>query len=216
MDSSQRYLNMPSFSEQTKIAFPAEIQMISCHNDDQDVTFETVGPYDLPVPGKGTFCAEAMVHSLWDDPRCTSPEHITWIDLLQRMSTYLQDQGVHTARPRLSSSRLLQVQQPLVIVPSTMGNHSVKRAVLIGIHYVGHEHALTNCHNNVNSMASYLMKVHGFQEHNVTILMDNSLRQEPTRHNILRAFQRICKLSKAGDVAVIQFSGKSIISNCPL
>ena len=205
---------MPSFAEQTKMAFPTELQVISCHVDNLDVSFEDVGPFDLPVPGNGTLCAEAMAHSLWDDPRCISPDHITWIDLLQRMSTYLQDQGFPTARPRLLSSRLLQVNQPRTIIPPTMGNHSVKRAVLIGIHYVGQEHALTKCHNNVNSMASYLVKMQGFPEHNVTILIDDSLRPEPTRCAIMRAFQRIGNLSKAGDVAVIQFSVKSMITNC--
>ena len=111
---------MPSFAEQTKMAFPTELQMISCHVDNLDVSFEDVGPFDLPVPGNGTLCAEAMAHSLWDDPRCISPDHITWIDLLQRMSTYLQDQGFPTARPRLLSSRLLQVNQPRTIIPPTM------------------------------------------------------------------------------------------------
>jgi hypothetical protein len=112
---------MPSFAEQTKMVFLTELQMISCHVDNLDVSFEDVGPFDLPVPGNGTLCAEAMAHSLRNNPHCTSLEHITWIDLLQRMSTYLQDQGIPTAGPRLLVSWLLQVNQPHTIISPYYG-----------------------------------------------------------------------------------------------
>jgi hypothetical protein len=202
---------MSSFGEQAKKAFPAEIHMISCQTQNQDAAFANVGPYELPAPYHG-MCSAAMVRALWTDQLRTTPENVTWIDLLKRMRAHMEEQGVNGCLPQLTSTRPLQVQQPLAIVPAKMGSNSEKRAVLIGINYVGQSNALKNSHHDVKNMSNYLIKVLGFQQRNVVILMDDGLRQEPTRQNILRNLTQICDRSKAGDVAFIHYSGKH---SCP-
>lgn len=47
------------------------------------------------------------------------------------------------------------------IVPPGSGR---RRALLIGINYVGQKGALTACHNDCNNLKEYLENVHGFRE----------------------------------------------------
>jgi hypothetical protein len=82
-----------------------------------------------------------------------------------------------------------------------------KRAVLIGINYVGQEGQLSGCHNDVGNMKSFLMNVHGFPESNITILMDDGNHTIPTRANILKAYENLAQSSRAGDTCFCHYSG---------
>ena len=57
-----------------------------------------------------------------------------------------------------------------VVPPGCVGN---KRALLIGINYVGQKGALKACHNDVNNIKDFLCDLHGFQERDMLILMDD-------------------------------------------
>ena len=48
--------------------------------------------------------------------------------------------------PQLTSSRQLDVHSPFEIVPA--GSTGTKRAVMIGINYVGQQGELSGCHND--------------------------------------------------------------------
>ena len=56
-------------------------------------------------------------------------------------------------------------------------------------------------------MKEYLMDVHGFQDENMTMLLDDKIHTKPTRRNITGAFKQIVKDSEPGDVVFIHFSG---------
>ena len=84
-----------------------------------------------------------------------------------------------------------------------------KRAVMIGINYVGQQGELAGCHNDVLNMKEYLMDVHGFEEDNIVLLMDDGENIEPTRDNIMDAYAQIVADSEAGDVVYLHYSGKS-------
>ena len=43
------------------------------------------------------------------------------------------------------------------------------------------------------------MKVHGFEESNITILMDDGNHTSPTRDNMLAAYKKVVAESVAGD-----------------
>jgi metacaspase-1 len=56
-------------------------------------------------------------------------------------------------------------------------------------------------------VCQYLERVHGFEEKNMIILMDDGKHHTPTRRNIEDAFRRIVEYSQAGDVVFIHYSG---------
>jgi len=198
---------MPSFADQAKSAFPAEIHMISCHFSNLDANFETVGPFELPVATHSGICTRAMISALWRDQLTTAPKNMSWIDFLKKMRTYMEEAGARNCLPELSSSRKIQLNKPFEFVPNKMGEKATKRAILIGINYIGQVNALENSHLNVENMKNYLVKVQGFRESDIVILMDDKRQQEPTRKNIIAALLGICKLSHAGDTAFIHYSG---------
>lgn len=51
------------------------------------------------------------------------------------------------------------------------------------------------------------MAVHGFEEANMVILMDDGKHITPTRVNMLKAFQDLAQSSRAGDTCVVHYSG---------
>lgn len=57
-------------------------------------------------------------------------------------------------------------------------------------------------------MAEYIQEVHGFEEENVTLLMDDGKHTEPTRENILAAYEKLVNESEEGDIVFCHFSGK--------
>ena len=84
-----------------------------------------------------------------------------------------------------------------------------KRALLIGINYVGSKYQLGGCLNDVNNMASFLQKSLGYENKNIVMLTDNTLLK-PTRSNILKAFDSLIKVLKTGDEAFFHFSGHGL------
>jgi len=101
----------------------------------------------------------------------------------------------------------MNVQEKFEIVPS--GSSGARRALLIGINYVGQQGQLSGCHNDVGNIKDYLMDVHGFQEEDITILMDDGNHESPTHDNILAAFRKLVSQTEAGDCAFLHYSGKS-------
>ena len=51
------------------------------------------------------------------------------------------------------------------------------------------------------------MDVHGFQEENITVLMDDGRHTRPTRDNILAAYKKVVSESQSGDVVFCHYSG---------
>jgi len=107
--------------------------------------------------------------------------------------------------PQLSSSRPMELKTNFDLVPPNMSG--TRRAVMIGINYVGQEGELAGCHNDVLNMKEYIMNVHGFEEENIDILMDDGTHSSPTYVNIVRAFSRIVEASQSGDVVFTHYSG---------
>ena len=56
-------------------------------------------------------------------------------------------------------------------------------------------------------MKEYLMEVHGFEEENITLLMDDGENTEPTKANILAAYETLVSECEEGDVVFCHFSG---------
>lgn len=85
------------------------------------------------------------------------------------------------------------------IVPSTN-----KKALMIGINYVGTPYQLNGCINDVTSMSAKLRSDYGFT--NITELTDDAA-VKPTRDNILREFTNLLANAVPGDLLFVLYSG---------
>jgi len=131
----------------------------------------------------------------------------------------------------------IDVKTKFDLVPDTATG--TKRAVMIGINYVGklkilsllkycycmpcsqtqiwHFYCFTNagddpgelsgCWNDVLNMKKYIQDVHGFEEENIIILMDDGEHTEPTRANIIDAYKTIIGQAEEGDAIFLHYSG---------
>lgn len=100
----------------------------------------------------------------------------------------------------------MNVNKTFDFVPSEATG--TRRAVLIGINYVGHKQGvLSGCHNDVKNMLEYIREVHGFQDANITILLDDGVHQSPTYDNIMNAYKKIIADSQPGDAVFCHYSG---------
>lgn len=125
---------MPSFNEKVIKAIPGEFFMFSSSADSQ-ISNEALSAKDFELPdpnGKaGGACTSAFLQVMYDHGHDLGK--ISWVEVLREMREILKNQG-YDQFPQLSSSRLIDVNKPLRIVPTDSG---VRRAVLIGINYVG-------------------------------------------------------------------------------
>ena len=62
-------------------------------------------------------------------------------------------------------------------------------------------------------MKEYIMNCHGFQEQNITILMDDGKHTQPTKANIIAAYEKIVAESESGDVVFCHYSGMFVEQN---
>jgi metacaspase-1 len=164
-----------------------------------------VSQFQLPDPAgrAGGACTSALLQVLYKDKQSTD-NNLTWVQLLRSMRTVLRGMG-YDQIPQLTSSRLIDVNKPMYIVPPHA--KGMKRAILIGINYKGQQGQLSGCHNDANNMGDYLERVHGFSKSNMLILMDDGVQHSPTKQNILNAFERITQYSQSGDVVFLHYSG---------
>ena len=82
----------------------------------------------------------------------------------------------------------------------------MKRALLVGINYVGTRDELRGCINDINNVASYLQSARGYPLNSCIVLSDVAPRK-PTRANILAAFKELLQGARAGDELWFHFSG---------
>ena len=165
-----------------------------------------VGSFQLPDPAgrAGGACTSALLNILYAD-KSRNEDELSFKDVLLNMRGILDSKGF-TQIPQLSSSRMMDVETTFDIShPDFSGT---KRAVMIGINYVGQQGELAGCHNDVLNMKEYLMDVHEFEEDNITVLMDDGVHADPTRDSIMYAYQKIVQDSQPGDAVYLHYSGK--------
>jgi len=129
---------------------------------------------------------------------------MSWVEVLRKMRVELNRMGFYQV-PQLTSSRMIDVNKPMYIVPP--GSTGRRRAILIGINYTGQQGQLSGCHNDLKNIKNYLINAQGFRESDMLILMDDGRHHPPTKRNIEDAFRRITEYSQAGDVVFVHYSG---------
>lgn len=198
------------FDAKARKAMPAEIHMISACRDSQTASdISNVDAFKLPDPKglAGGVCTSALLKVLYDDHH-TPSKKLSWAEILTLMRLELKKKGFHQV-PQLTSSRLMNVDEPFRIVNSSPNTSlsGARRALLIGINYTGQKGELSGCHNDVERIKEYIMNVHGFRERDITILIDDGKGPSPTRHNIMLQLKQLVKESVAGDSVFFHYSG---------
>ena len=85
---------------------------------------------------------------------------------------------------------------------------SRKLALLVGINYPGTKAELRGCYNDVDRMHCCLVDRFGFDEDDITVLLDrDSSGPQPTGANIRHALARLVGDARSGDFLFFQFSG---------
>jgi hypothetical protein len=184
----------------------SEFRMISgCADEQTAADVSSVEKFALPDPAghAGGACTSALLKVLYEDNE-EPDEDLTFKDVLLEMREILVNEDF-TQTPQLSSSSNIDVDTKFDI--SQDGYDGTRRALMIGINYVGQNGELSGCHNDVLNMKEYLMDVHEFEEENMIILMDDGEHIEPTRDNIMAAYQQIVCDSEPGDVVYLHYSG---------
>lgn len=185
---------------------PADIRMISgCKDSQTSADVSNVASFKLPDPAgrAGGALTSSLLNVLYADHKAPD-ESLSFQDVLLKVREILSTKSF-TQIPQLSSSRPLDIKLPFEIVPE--GSTGERRAVLIGINYVGQQGELSGCHNDVLNMKEYIMDVHGFKEENITVLLDDGNHTSPTFQNILDAYQTLVTESQAGDCCYCHYSG---------
>ncbi|ANB14936.1 Ca(2+)-dependent cysteine protease MCA1 [Sugiyamaella lignohabitans] len=84
-----------------------------------------------------------------------------------------------------------------------------RKALCIGINYIGSKNALRGCINDAHAISAYLQDRHGYKKDDMVILTDDSRdpRSIPTKENILRAMQWLVSGAQTNDTLFLHYSG---------
>ncbi len=81
-----------------------------------------------------------------------------------------------------------------------------KRALLIGINYVGSKHELRGCHNDIHNVKDVLNKL-GYDNDNIVVLLDDNTHILPNRANILKCMRELIAKAQSSDTLYLHYSG---------
>lgn len=84
-----------------------------------------------------------------------------------------------------------------------------RKALLVGINYIGTNNALRGCINDVRNMQNFLIQKGGYRSEDMVILTDDAqnIMSIPTRNNILRAMEWLVQGAAPGDSLFFHYSG---------
>ncbi|KAL3235338.1 Metacaspase-1 [Nakaseomyces bracarensis] len=84
-----------------------------------------------------------------------------------------------------------------------------RKALLIGINYIGSQHALRGCINDAHNMFDFLVSRHGYSPDDIVMLTDDQreMVRVPLRQNMLRAMQWLVRDAQPNDSLFLHYSG---------
>lgn len=157
--------------------------------------------YAIALPGDAT---RAFLMTLKD--AFNQGEILIMVKFLLNMKKNLVKVGAHRV-PLITSSREIDMYEEMRLIPKD--NSGTKRALLIGINY---NHAMTvetlkNCHKDCMEIKDFLHEYLGFWDKHCRVLMDDGVRDEPSRENILLAMKTLAEECESGDSVFFYFAG---------
>lgn len=141
------------FEGKAQKLIPGDVRMISgCADHQTSADVSNVSQFQLPDPvgQSGGACTSALLEVLYADHQDTGKD-LSFVEVLMKMRDTLNG-GKFSQIPQLSSSRKMNIQEKFEIVPS--GSTGARRALLIGINYVGQQGQLSGCHNDVGNVCT--------------------------------------------------------------
>ncbi|CAN6633076.1 metacaspase-1 [Trichomonascus vanleenenianus] len=84
-----------------------------------------------------------------------------------------------------------------------------RKALIVGINYIGSSNALRGCINDANAVASFLIDRYGYKKDDMVILTDDNRdpRSVPTKANIIRGMQWLVAGARTNDTLFFHYSG---------
>ncbi|GAX15828.1 hypothetical protein FisN_3Lh275 [Fistulifera solaris] len=196
-----------TFEQEKPQQLRGDIRMISgCLDSQTSADVSNVQSFQLPDPAgeAGGACTSALLNIVYKDHHNTSAD-LSFTEVLNQMRSMLKAKR-YSQVPQMSASREIDVNTKFDLVPENATG--TKRAVLVGINYIGHSQGvLSGCHNDVKNMVDYIKDVHGFEEQNITVIMDDGEHPEPTKANIVAAYKKLVEESQPGDCLFCHYSG---------
>jgi hypothetical protein len=116
-----------------------------------------------------------------------------------------------TTPPVTSGAPITPVVSVVPIAKAT-DTKGTKRAVLIGINYVGTDNELRGCINDISNIQLLLLTL-GYKQENIVFMADN-VELKPTRVNIIKALKDSVAATKAGDQLFVHYSGHGLSLPC--
>ena len=83
----------------------------------------------------------------------------------------------------------------------------VKKALLIGINYIGTDNELNGCINDIHNIKNFLTENCDFLDTDIKVLTDDLEENKPTNQNIKDNISWLVSNTNAGDVLVFYYSG---------
>jgi len=154
------------FEEQRDEVFQGgKVMMISgCKDKQTSADVADVEDFQLPDPAgrAGGACTSVFLNVVYADEK-RREDDLSFVEVLEQMRHMLREQG-YDQIPQLTSSHQITVDEPFDLVPPiTEDGGGVRRALLIGINYVGDSPGeLSGCHNDVYNM---IVRVHRKHTH---------------------------------------------------
>ena len=113
----------------------------------------------------------------------------------------------YTQIPQLSASKQFDLKANFTLInPHAKGGSGKKKALMIGINYVGQQGELKGCHNDVESMKRYIVS-QGYAESDIKILLDDNQHTNPTLKNILEGMAWLVANAQSDDSLFMHYSG---------
>lgn len=112
---------------------------------------------------------------------------------------------VATLRSQLNQNIARWRQTPMPTTITTINPSKTKRALLIGINYVGTANELYGCINDVECVRARLGQT-GFASSNIQVLTDNTT-VKPTKASILSQIRTLLSSGQPGDLLFLMYSG---------
>lgn len=214
---SQKKMLKKSLLEQAKEYVAADVLLFSACQDSQETAdVGSVSKFGFRASKRGSTvttsdggaCTAVMLKILWeyhDKVMFKNPKKkLAFAKCLLKMREDLKSLGYEQI-PQLSSSRPVKGHETFHIIPKDFSG--TKRALVIGITYIGFPWFIDGCHNDCKNMIKYLKVVHNFKDEEITILMDDGQHTHPTRANIEKAFHDLAFSCQPGDAAFFHYAG---------
>ena len=190
-----------AYVQQCKKAVPADVRMFSgCKDEQTSADVSNIASFGLPPAsgpsGAGGACTNSMMLALENNP------DVTWVQLLDDMRKILKEKG-YKQIPELSASRDMDLNETFTLNNPAGGGK--KKALLIGINYVGQKGELSGCINDVQRIKKYI-EGQGFEGGDIQVLTDET-SAKPTYKNIMNGLLWLADGAVAGDSLFMHYSG---------